>query len=286
MPRQGQTKGFRGPDVPPAPPETADAPKGVTPCPSEPGPLASQPRTHMSLPGLGLTGSPAGRQLSIISLKPAFPMFLASCNDKACSGHSAIGRPPHTCLSRLRTGPGPLRNRAIKCFAFSQRWTTLNPKGTHKTREERQRARSASVLLQRPGWSPNGVEVVGTARADSVLTHAPPPEPHSHLHSGQRARTQVHIPVLLTGFGATARRAAAQTHVSCTPGTIPRSQGSGRTPGQVSPGRAGVEVLVTQRCRSAGTQSGPDRQTELGGRPRAGVTPTGLGLSPGFSENP
>lgn len=40
-------------------------------------------RTHMSLPGVGLTASSAGRQPSIISLKPAFPIFLASCNNRS-----------------------------------------------------------------------------------------------------------------------------------------------------------------------------------------------------------
>lgn len=42
-----------------------------------------QPHTYMSLPGLGLTESSAGRQHSMISLKPAFPMFLASCKHKS-----------------------------------------------------------------------------------------------------------------------------------------------------------------------------------------------------------
>lgn len=69
----------------------------------------------------------------------------------------------------------------------------------------------------------------------------------------------------------------------------PQESGLRADTGQVSPGRAGGEVLVTQRSTpshgSAGTQSA-DRQTEVGGRQRAGITPTGLGLPPGFSENP
>lgn len=43
----------------------------------------SQFHTYMSLPGLGLTESSAGRQHSIISLKPAFPIFLASCKNRS-----------------------------------------------------------------------------------------------------------------------------------------------------------------------------------------------------------
>lgn len=55
------------------------------PVPVHTGLSKEQPfaHTYMSLPGLGLTESSDGRQHSMISLKPAFPIFLASCKDRS-----------------------------------------------------------------------------------------------------------------------------------------------------------------------------------------------------------
>lgn len=184
-------------------------------------------------------------------------------------GHEAPS--PHT-PQPAEPGSGPLRNRAIKRFAFHKDGQPQTPEGPIKLER-----RGSVPARDRPPAAP----WMESRRGGLGLTHAPRTAlPFALGPESQGSGSHPSATNWLGGCSQAGSRLATCPALQA-PRPAVRAQG-GQGPGEPQEGRGGGAGHSEEHPShgSAGTQSRPDRQTQVGGRQRAGITPRGLDLLP------